>query len=152
MNRAIILTLGFLLTSQLTNASQFVIQNEYKKDTCVIVKNARVEIHDTTTVSIEGTLTDEKTNSPIAFAIIKINNLNNSYETQSDTTGKFVLYNFEKGTYDFKIEYLGYLPTVCEKIKFNSGELRVVNFILINQTQELKKFETTDGCYGKPKK
>ncbi|MFL5787855.1 MAG: TonB-dependent receptor domain-containing protein [Flavisolibacter sp.] len=68
-------------------------------------------------IKISGTLRDSFTNEPVRFATVSLLNGQTKAlvkETQTDTSGLFVLENVSRGTFKLQITYIGYNDIVKE--------------------------------------
>ncbi len=81
---------------------------------------------------VSGTITDEDTGEPIAFANVFF--ANTRIGVSSDVDGKFQLKGFPSGKYDLTAAYVGY-TTYQQALEFNGSELRVT---ITLKTSEVK--------------
>lgn len=79
----------------------------------------------TATVTLTGTVTDEKTGEPIPFANVYINN--SSIGTTTNEKGTYVLANLPIGNLDVAVSCLGYTP-IKETLRFEQPGRKTVLF------------------------
>lgn len=79
----------------------------------------------TVTVTLTGTVTDEKTGEPLPFANVYINN--SSIGTTTNEKGTYVLANLPIGNLDVAVSYLGYAP-IKQTLRFEQPGRKTVVF------------------------
>lgn len=79
----------------------------------------------TATVTLTGTVTDEKTGEPLPFANVYINN--SSIGTTTNEKGTYVLANLPIGNLDVAVSYLGYAP-IKQTLRFEQPGRKTVVF------------------------
>lgn len=79
----------------------------------------------TATVTLTGTVTDEKTGEPLPFANVYINN--SSIGTTTNEKGTYVLANLPIGNLDVAVSYLGYAP-IKQTLRFEKPGRKTVVF------------------------
>ncbi|MPR34220.1 carboxypeptidase-like regulatory domain-containing protein [Cytophagaceae bacterium SJW1-29] len=79
----------------------------------------------TGTVTLTGTVTDEKTGEPLPFANVYINN--SSIGTTTNEKGAYVLTNLPIGSLDVAVSYLGYTP-IKQTLRFEQPGRKTVLF------------------------
>jgi len=77
------------------------------------------------TVTLTGTVTDEKTGEPLPFANVYINN--SSIGTTTNEKGTYVLANLPIGNLDVAVSYLGYTP-IKQTLRFEQPGRKTVLF------------------------
>jgi hypothetical protein len=77
------------------------------------------------TVTLTGTVTDEKTGAPLPFANVYINN--SSIGTATNEKGVYTLSNLPIGTLEVAVSFLGYNP-IKQTLRFEQPGLRTVQF------------------------
>jgi hypothetical protein len=104
-------------------------------------------VPDRPTGMILGTVADQVSNEPVAFATIALFNTNDTTHVikgvVTDGQGKFVINGIPMGNYDVKITYVGYNPVVIKDVTLNRGQREVVlpkttlseNIAAINEVQ-----------------
>ena len=86
--------------------------------------------------TIQGVITDGKSNETIPFANILINNTSEGFT--SDFDGSFS-YELEVGTYSFEVSYIGYQTRLIENVNIASGDITQLDIILEEDSQELEE-------------
>ena len=82
----------------------------------------------------------EKGNDPVSFANVIV--LGTKQGTMTDETGAFVIAGIPVGTYQVKLQAIGYDP-IIQTVQVNAGQTAVVNFSL-GQTKVVKEVETIE--------
>ena len=81
--------------------------------------------------TLEGTITDIDTGSPLDYAYVKLYKGNVMITgTQTDFDGNFVITNIDNGTYDVEASYLGYTTERKTGVVLGSGKVSRVSFKL----------------------
>jgi hypothetical protein len=79
----------------------------------------------TGTVTLTGTVTNEKTGDPLPYANVYINN--SSIGTTTNEKGAYTLSNLPIGTLEVAVSYLGYTP-IKQSLRFEQPGRKVVQF------------------------
>ena len=93
----------------------------------------------TSTGRISGKAT-EKGKDPVSFANVVV--LGTKQGTMTDETGAFVIAGVPVGTYQVKLQAIGYDP-VIQTVQVNAGQTAVLNFS-VGQTKVVKEVETIE--------
>jgi len=80
--------------------------------------------------TIKGTISDARTNVPLAGATVILLNSDPLVGTTSDTLGKFRLENIPVGKQQVKVTYVGYSPWISDVISVSSGKESVLAIAL----------------------
>ena len=79
----------------------------------------------TPTVTLTGTVTDETTGAPLAFANVYLNN--SSIGTTTNEKGTYTLTNLPIGNLDIAVSYLGYTP-IKQTLRYEQPGRKTVQF------------------------
>ncbi|HTR82657.1 MAG TPA: TonB-dependent receptor [Bacteroidota bacterium] len=90
-----------------------------------------------TTGTIEGTVIDKDSRSPIPGATVIIAGTKDGRVTDGD--GHFVFYNLEVGTYGLHVQILGYTPVLYENIQVNLNMRTKVVIDMQSSAVEMKE-------------
>ncbi len=82
----------------------------------------------------------EKGNDPVSFANVVV--LGTKQGTMTDETGAFVIAGVPVGTYQVKLQAIGYDP-IIQTVQVNAGQTAVVNFA-VGQSKQVTQVETIE--------
>lgn len=91
------------------------------------------------TQTIRGTITDNASNLPIAFAGVELLNTNPLIGISTDTLGNFSLINVPVGRYDVKVTCIGYEPAIVREIVVISAKQTFLTISLKENISLLKE-------------
>ncbi|UTW66045.1 TonB-dependent receptor [bacterium SCSIO 12643] len=97
--------------------------------------------------SLSGVITDEN-NQNLPGALIQ---LSEKKYTTSDLSGKYKIENIEPGNYTISVSYMGF-QTLQKTITFSSGEKKVTNFRLKENSQQLNTVVVTGKSSAEEKR
>lgn len=83
--------------------------------------------------TVRGTVYEEETGDPIYGVTVLIQETSNG--TTTDFDGKFGL-SLPEGEYDLRISYVSYRPIIVENVNVESGEVTIIDNILLQKTVE----------------
>src|SRR5690606_5890688 len=89
------------------------------------------------TQTIRGTVVDEASNRPLAFAAVGLQNT--SIGTTTDSLGNFTLKEVPIGRYNIVVSILGYSPALLREIQISSAKEVVLNISMKENTTTLKE-------------
>lgn len=74
------------------------------------------------TQTVRGTVVDNASNLPMAFATVVLLDTDPLIGTTTDTSGNFSISNVPVGRYNLEVSYLGYHPTLLREITIISAK------------------------------
>lgn len=87
------------------------------------------------TQTIRGTVIDEASNVPLAYATVGLRNT--AIETKTDSLGNFTLKNVPIGRYDIIVSHMGYSPAMLREIQVTSAKENFLNITMKENTGTL---------------
>ncbi|MEI8280530.1 MAG: TonB-dependent receptor, partial [Bacteroidota bacterium] len=82
---------------------------------------------------------DKLSQAPIIGAVINISGGENINNTQTDTTGKYVMKNIAPGRYDVKVTYDGYKDAMISNVVIMSGKEMILDISMEENFKRLKE-------------
>lgn len=89
------------------------------------------------TQNIRGTVIDEASNAPLAYASVAIQNT--SIGTTTDSVGNFIINNVPVGRYDIVVSYMGYQSALLKEIQVSSAKEAFLNITMKENTSALNE-------------
>jgi outer membrane receptor for ferrienterochelin and colicin len=97
------------------------------------------------TATLQGTITDQKTNEPIPFANIVIERGGSQVGgATSDFDGKYSIRPIEPGRYDVKATYVGYRPLLIQNVVVSANQIRFLDVKMEPTAIALDEFEVRE--------
>ncbi|SRX76169.1 TonB-dependent receptor [Aequorivita antarctica] len=90
-----------------------------------------------TSQTLRGSVIDNASNKPIAFASIVILNTNPLIGTTTDASGNFSIANVPVGRYNLNVTYVGYEPTIIREVVVSSAKQTFVTIQLREKSTRL---------------
>lgn len=91
------------------------------------------------TQTIRGTVIDEASNAPVAFASVILQNTAPAIATTTDSLGHFALSGVPMGRYDLQVTFLGYEPSIVREVTVVSGKQTFLTIPLKENATLLKE-------------
>jgi hypothetical protein len=91
------------------------------------------------TQTIRGTVIDEASNTPIAYASVALRNIDPAIATMTDSLGHFSLSKVPMGRHDVQVTYMGYEPSIIREVTVVSGKQTFLTIHLKENTTLLKE-------------
>ncbi len=91
------------------------------------------------TQTIRGTVIDDASNAPVAFATVSLRHTDPSLGTISDTLGNFTIPNVQVGRYDVQVSFMGYEPAILREITVISAKQTFLTIQLKENTTLLSE-------------
>jgi hypothetical protein len=94
---------------------------------------------------IKGKIIDAKTNEPVPFASVAVlASGNEALATTTDFDGNFTLKPLNPGTYDVKVTYVGYQPSLKTGVVVTVEKITSIEFKLQSTTVEIKEVQVEE--------
>lgn len=82
------------------------------------------------TQTIRGTVIDDASNTPVAFAAVMVLNTNPVIGATTDTLGNFTIPNVPVGRYDIQVTTIGYEPSIIREVMVISAKQTILNITM----------------------
>ena len=110
---------------------------------CALVSVDTVEAQSITSSGVSGTVRGGD-GAPVAQALVTLSSVSGSGSHQSTTTsaGGFAFNLIQPGSYELRVEALGYRPLVARPLTLSAGEVRALNFTLTIEPPPVTRVDT----------
>ncbi|MFT3740921.1 MAG: carboxypeptidase-like regulatory domain-containing protein [Breznakibacter sp.] len=95
----------------------------------------------TFTQTIRGTVTDQTTEQPLAFATVALANTNPRLGAVTDINGQFAIPQVPVGRYDIQVSFLGYEPVLIPEVLVTNAKETILYIKMREASQHLNSVE-----------
>lgn len=93
--------------------------------------------------TLRGSVQDAETGQPLVETLLLLRQKEQTWQTTSDTLGRFRFEALAPGYYQLELRYLGYEPLLLTEVLLESGKESVLNLELLPQASQLERVTVT---------